>query len=312
MIDEALSSHNVKNISNYSLNAVEKDIEKANDSQLDKATSEEIEQLLNADYVYLSVSGDVYSSKRGYLGKASVYSDNQESLKFNSNQAQTFTPMSQSNPTVNEVNGGASGVFERKQLGFSGFDGITGNITLPSISSLGTGEQPWVYYGFDSSSGSAVEGGYSYQTGSKRWLPYIRSNGFYYADSAYQKYDGNAISNVKFYLKKASSSDSTYTAYLVTGGTQVKMTATTIKDTKVSAKRVTSIAKTGFTGSNITGTSMNQKFDSIQVSTFGSDYYNAWSNYNEYKEWNGSKWLGTIDNTTSYVHRNGNSVSLYR
>ncbi|WP_458118788.1 hypothetical protein [Paenibacillus sp. Z6-24] len=267
----------------------------------------EVQQLTNADYTYMTVTGEVYSSKRGYLGAAK-----------RDDEVNNLTSSTQFNPNntfpVNQINGGTTGAFERRQLGFEGFDSITSDITLPAVSGLGEGEQPWVYYGFDSERG-AIEAGYAYQTGTHRWLPYIRSNGFYYGDSTNQKYDGNQVKNVKFYLSKTVSTDTYYNAYFVVNNTQVLIAPTkwTDSDTdSTSVKRVTSIAKKAFDGNNIQGTTMNQRYENVQVSRFNEEQAYPWSQYTEYTEQRNGKWYGTLDNSPAYVHRNWINSSIFK
>ncbi len=267
------------------------------------------DQLKQADYTYMTVTGEVYSSKRGYLGAAK----RDENAPDNTNSATQFDP---NNPIpVEQVNGGNTGAFERRQLGFEGFDSITSDITLPTVSGLGQGEQPWVYYGFDAESGKAIEAGYAYQTGTHRWLPYIRSNGFYYGDSSVQKYDTNQVKNVKFYLAKTATTDTYYNAYFVVDNTQVLIAPTKWTDSdsnSTSVKRVTSIAKKAFTGYDIEGRTMNQRYENVQVSRFYEEQAYPWSQYTEYTENRNGRWYGTLDNMPSYVHRDWLSTSIYR
>ncbi|WP_139787103.1 hypothetical protein [Cohnella massiliensis] len=301
--------------SSVSLQTIEKDLA-TKKSSFSSDLQIKIEQLQDADYVYLSDSGDVYSSKRGYLGKADKIEENNISDTSSSLQNSTITPLSQSNPTVSEIFGGTTGAFERRQLGSSGFNGIISNVTLPTISNVTVNEQPWVYYGFENSVG-ALEGGYAYQTGSGIWLPYIKNvaSGYLYADSAYAKSSGTTVNNFKFYIQLASG-QTYYTAYLVEVGatnTVVRFASTpwtSISD--LSVKRVTSIGQNNFNGSDILTKSMNQKWDSVQVSKYNSGgIYTSWSAFIEYSEWKNNMWYGTIDCTSSYVHRSNGYVSLY-
>lgn len=136
-----------------------------------------------------------------------------------------------------------------------------------------------------------------------------------YADSAYAANSGDTINNFKFYVQLASG-QTYYTAYLVEVGTTntvVRYASTPWKSiSDLSVKRVTSIGQTEFDGSNITTKSYNQKWDSVQVSKYNSGgVYSSWSNYSEYSEWKNNMWYGTIDCTSSYVHRSNGYVSIY-
>ncbi|WP_322905867.1 hypothetical protein [Paenibacillus campi] len=265
-------------------------------------------QLQQADYTYMTVTGQVYSSKRGYLGAA----NRDDNAPDNMDSVTQFDP---NNPTpVEQVNGGNTGAFERRQLGFQGFNSITSDITLPTVSGLGPGEQPWVYYGFDAESGKAIEAGYSYQTGSHRWLPYIRSNGFYYGDSKVQKYDTDQVKNVKFYLAKTVNTDTYYNAYFVVDNTQILIAPTKWTDSdsnSTSVKRVTSIAKKAFTGYDIVGKTIDQRYENVQVSLFYQPQAYPWSQYTEYTENRNGRWYGTFDNMPNYVHRDWMNTSIY-
>ncbi|MGF7033487.1 hypothetical protein J2T17_004435 [Paenibacillus mucilaginosus] len=223
---------------------------------------------------------------------------------------------SQSNPGVSEINGGSTGAFERKQLGFSGFDGIISNVKLPYISGIEDGEQAWVYYGFETTPETTapvkgIEVGFSHQSGSKKWLPYVKSaaaGGFIYGTQAF--YDGNLYSNVKAYVAK-NASDGKYYVRLIYGSTELinpgKGVVTAFTDAdfqKLAVKRVTGIGeKYGFDGvSNIKAKSDSQKWENVQVSKYDSGNYYSWSNYSEYKWWNGKQWFGTIDCVPAYIH----------
>ncbi|MGE8000366.1 hypothetical protein ACQKOF_17135 [Lysinibacillus sp. NPDC093190] len=250
-----------------------------------KEALDTIDTLKDLDYIYLSDDGKVYSSKRGYLGEAEKTEPTEPdtNITLNSND---IAPLSMSNPTVSEIFGGSTGAFERRQLNFSGFDGIISNLTLPTIKNVTNGEQPWVYYGFDSSQGG-IEGGYSYQTGTKRWLPYIRNSKFNYEvdNTAYHKYDGNIVKNFKFYVKKQTGA-TYFTAYFIDGANTVLFASTPFTSASaLSVKRNTTIGKDNFNGTNIYTQSLNQKWDNVQVSKYDSDYYYPWSNYPEYSEW---------------------------
>lgn len=317
VVEELLEEHGIQADSNLSLNSLQSEaIEENLKNKLGEDVSQEVEQLLNADYVYMSETGEVYSSKRGYLGQADRVEESETFEEANDMNTDRITIQSQISPTVHEVRGGDSGAFERRQLGFLGFDGIIGDITLPTVSNIASDEQAWMYYGFDSQSGKGVEGGYAHQSGRKVWLPYIKTSKFKYSEPAatHAKNEGNKVNNVKFYLKKTSSS-SYYTAYLVVGATEVVFSTTNFTDSDVSGmsvKRTSAIGKKGFNGSNISGRSMNSKFENVQVSKFNSDFYNTWGSYSEYKERKNNIWYGTIDNTPSYIHHSGSTISIYK
>lgn len=285
--------------------------EKSSDGQ---ALLDKIEQLENAEYIYLTANGDVYSSEKGYIGKADKVEDTKEAGESNVPES---APSSSSNPTPSEIHGGTTGAFSRHQLGFEGFDGIISNITLPSVSvtieeNKEDQETPWVYYGFDSPTEMPIEAGYGYQPGRKIWMAYIKNENYRFNEDGYKKYDGDTVKSVKFYLKKTPSSTA-YTAYLIDGIDKIKITTSPYTSlSNLSVKYATSIAKKNFDGANIHGKSINQKFDSVQVSYDGDDYYSSWSDHTEYKEWKNNKWYGTTDCTSDYIHSDNGTTSIYK
>lgn len=273
----------------------------------------QIKSVDNAEIIYMSEDGELYSSDEGYLGQAEkVKGVNTITSSHLKNNRQKIISKSKENPTVNEIHGGNTGAFERRQLNFSGFDGIQATVILPYISNLSTGEQPWVYFGFDAPNVIGVEGGYSYQTGSKTWIPYIRNqNGFQYkSEDAQKKKDGESV-HIKFYVKKEL--DGKIYAYLLVNYSNILVSEVSFNSlSSLAVKRVTSIAKNNFDGANINGKSQNQKWENLIVSKHDSDYYYPWSDYAEYKYWDGSKWYGTIDCLPSYIKRNLGYVSIYK
>ena len=279
---------------------------------------EKIGSLENILVTYIDFeSGKVYNSERGYVGGVE-YLDLVPYVSDINTAEDTFKsdiePMSQANPTPSEILGGTTGAFERRQLGYGGFDKITSNVTLPTIMSITAGEQSWVYYGFDPSSGNGIEGGFAHQTGRDNWAPFVRYNGGYaYASSRYDS--GNTVGDVNFVIKKANSSDTYYKAYLLCGTTELVVGTTDFTSTDVntmSVKRMTTIAKEGFNGSNIETESYDQKYANVNVRRYYENTYKAWDSYSEYSAWKNGKWYGTVDCTDDYVHRDGDYVSIYQ
>lgn len=219
---------------------------------------------------------------------------------------------SKEQPLPSEVNGGDTGVFSRNQSDFIGFDEIQADITLPSISNLGEGEQPWVYFGFDPDKGYGTEAGLAYQTGRKCWVPYIvcvKDNIKHY-EYGKGEYHSKEIIHVKAYV----SSDGSDNLVHIMIGNKEAVTPQVFKDsdiTKLSVKTTTSIAKNGFNGDNISGKSEGTKFSNVTVSKYNSDSYDDFDQYDSYKKWKELKWYGTIDWTPSYVHKSDQSISLY-
>lgn len=274
--------------------------------RLNKQTKEHVNKLKKAEVIIMLEDGSVYSSSKGYLGQARKVEDRQTPVT-QTVEEDVIGILSKSDPTASEINGGTTGAFAREQLGFNGFDGIQADVTLPSISNLGSGEQPWVYFGFEASSDSGVEAGLSYQTGNPRWLPFIRAGGYQYEpDLPFS--DGDTL-HVKTYVKPSSGTDYfkleiDYDVILIGYHEWSSFSS-------ISVKRVTSIARDGFNGYNIDGESKNQKWINTIVSKYNSDYYYSFSNYDLWSYWDGTKWYGAVDCTSDYIHRSSGSISIY-
>lgn len=193
------------------------------------------------------------------------------------------------------------------------------NLTLPSIENLQAGTQPWVYFGFDDPnyiSGVGVEAGYSYQTGTQRWIPFIKGRGSYGYNTSLPNYDGDTINNLKLFLDKVFVDDLTYTAFLVVGSTYAVAHGTYVDSyihTDLSVKRNTTIASNfTFDGNNINTRSRNQRWANVTVKRVNTSNYVSWSNFSEYSEFKSGKWYGTIDCTSNYIHRSGSYTSIYK
>ncbi|MDO4793840.1 MAG: hypothetical protein Q3993_06620, partial [Filifactor alocis] len=281
------------------------------DSQDKQDLMEKIERLSEATVVHIdSDTGEVFDSENGFVGYAesveeqNFIQDQDYENEFEESVGDSFVggveaiePLSKNNPTSRECHGGNTGAFERKQLGYNGFDKITSSLTLPTITIPSTDssdtkkikkEQSWVYYGFDSKSGSAIEGGFAHQTGSARWLPFIRVGSIHYqhSNNVTPYYDGNTINDFNFVLKKPTSSSSRYTAYLYIGSGNLLLSCSTNFTTSdvrtMSVKRMTTIAKNGFDSTSsspakaIYTKSRNQRFSNIRVRRFGKTSYENW------------------------------------
>ncbi|MDD4592150.1 MAG: hypothetical protein PHG06_17260 [Parabacteroides sp.] len=304
---------------------------------MDKQAQDElitkISELAEAPVTYLDVdTKKVFHSERGFIGYASDIDDQNyirdeghvvDVDELNEFGVPIVAPRTKDNPTSKEIDGGNTGAFERRQLGYGGFDKITSNLTLPSISNITSGEQAWVYYGFDSSRGAGIEGGFAHQTGTFRWLPFIRVGGIYYQDdgnySLTPYYDGNTINDFNFVIKKRTSGATYYTAYLYIGSGEIFSWTTNFTSSDIntmSVKRMTTIAKKDFDSTDPTKAidtkSQNQRYASVNVRRYYNTFYESWDSYSEYKRWDGTKWYGTVDCTSSYVKRSGSYVSIYR
>ncbi|MNW25910.1 hypothetical protein D3C74_26660 [compost metagenome] len=277
---------------------------------------QELKKLEQAEYIYLTLDGDLYSSDQGYLGKADKAEPRDESVTevtyfdnlLDNYNDDYINPLSKNNPTPTEVNGGTTGVFYREQLNFNGFDGVNSRFWIPRVKKLGEKEQPWMYYGFDAKNGKGIEGGFSYQTGREVWQGYIRfGKEFEYSPGTWEILDD--LQSVKFYIDNV-----TFDAYLQVNYKQVVVMETSFNSSDLSTmsvKRVMSIAKDNFNGYNITGEVRGGGFLDTVVSSVRSDYYYPWEDYSTYSYWDGTKWFGTIDWPTYYIHYVRDMVQIY-
>ncbi|ADO59110.1 hypothetical protein [Paenibacillus polymyxa] len=273
-----------------------------------------LEKLNKSEYIYLTLDGEVYSSEKGYVGMADKVESKEDSvtdatyMKTNSlsepSNNHDVSISSKYNPTPSQVSGGTTGAFSRVQLDYDGFDGVNARVILPRAEDLGANEQPWAYYGFDAKNGRKIEGGFSFQTGQKRYLGYIKNGDYRYSTESWVNYEG--FNSVKFYID-----NSTYNAYLLAYYNQIVVMQTSFDSSDLSSmsvKRVTAIAKKNFDGSNIYGSAINGEFSELVVSKFNSDYYYPWDDYRDYSFWDGSQWFGTIDWPADYITHFGPSV----
>ncbi|MDO4793277.1 MAG: hypothetical protein Q3993_03780 [Filifactor alocis] len=292
----------------------------------------EIQSLHDAEYIHMTLNGDIYSSKEGYIGKAEetpISYDEPSEMELEElrvKSSQEIQPMAAS---PSQVYGGTTGAFKREQLKFEGFDGIIADIKLPKVSNIplkpdGTSyEQAWVYYGFDSEHWKkGVEGGFAFQTGSNHWKGYIKfksgDDGFEYENSKGKFFiipnNGTTVKNYKFYLKNVNGKVKAF--LVIAGGSPVvASTATPFVPQdleKMSVKRVTSIAKDNFNGSNIQTRSRNQKFINTMVSKHDSWKYASWPDSDTYSEVFQGKIRGTVICTDNYIHVKNHETSIYK
>jgi len=279
------------------------------ENKINSDVKDHVNKLKQAEYIVILANGEVYSSERGYLGEAERVPEDQP-IVSSAELDNDVSIKSQTNPTPSEIEGGTTGAFARKQLKFVGFNAIQGDVRLPNISGLGSGEQPWVYFGIDYYTSKRAEGGFSYQAGQKKWLPYIKAGGYKYQNPAVYYNDGTT-NHVKMYAKSATNDVRIEINY------QVVTSCTTAFSypnySTLSVKYMTTIGKwPSFNGTNIVGKSMNQRWDNVTVCKYNSSTYYNFSNYPLYSEWKNNMWYGSIDCTSSYIHRDSNGVHIYK
>ena len=224
--------------------------------------------------------------------------------------------------TVNNINGGKTGVFQRIQLPFIGFDGISAEITLPFVTELDTGDCPYIYFGFDWENGKGnIEGGFQFDYDPARphygmWTVFIRQGQDWYW--------GNEI----FFEQGETRQLSFYTEYKPDGYTDIVLELDGEKVIRkksfdgnfenASAKVVISMALTNeFNGWNCHSKLIGVKISNLCVRAFGEEYYSDFSNYPLYSKWRSDvgvngMWYGTVNCVPSYIHyEQDGEISIY-
>ncbi|ATW26189.1 hypothetical protein [Candidatus Formimonas warabiya] len=288
-----------------------------NESKINLKIKKNIDKLTKADYVIESNDGEIYSSKHGRCGKVEKIEENLEKVneQLPLKSLDQIVPMSKENPTASEVHGGTGGAFSREQLEFIGFYKIKADITLPTVTinkNPETGiydEQAWVYFGFDDENfANGIEAGFAYQTGTHRWLPYIRYGEtlFKYDDTPY--YDGDFIEMVRARVTDDSTNN---VQLMIDYETIISRTKQFNNYNTLSVKKVSSIAKDGFDGTNISGSSIDCIFDDCRAGTI-DEPYEDFEDFTLYSYWSDKykKWYGTIDWPLSMIDRSGNAISI--
>ncbi|MBN7771996.1 stalk domain-containing protein [Clostridium aminobutyricum] len=243
----------------------------------------------------------------------SVVSDAQ-----NQNATNTYYPLTPSN-----INGGSTGIFLRKQLNYSGFDGMEADITLPTVSIAEKGDCPYVYFGFDWQNDIGnTEAGFQFIEDStnpnyNKWTVYLRQGNFWgWGNPVYL--DQGSTHHLKFYSEAISESQVDLVVEL--DNKEIIRKASSVTDfSHASIKAVTSMAMSKiFDGSNCFSKSENAKIANIKVSTINTESYSDFDAFDLYRSWKPKgeterMWYGTVECIPSYLHYNSDgSVSIYK
>lgn len=231
------------------------------------------------------------------------------------NPSQQFSPYN--------INGGTTGIFSRKQLGFDGFDGVQADVTLPTVTIGEKGDCPYVYFGFDwkNDVGNA-EGGFQFIEDQKnpsynKWTVFLRQgNDWRWGKNVIL--EQGSTHNLKFFIDTVSETQVDLVIEL--DGNEIIRKASSVTDFRsASAKAVTAMAMSKpFDGENCFSRSENAKITNLTVSKLGSDQYLDFSNYQLYSEWKPSAgkkgmWFGTADCIPSYLHFSTDGfLSIYK
>jgi hypothetical protein len=257
----------------------------------------------------------VLKNGRTYLPLRAVFEAFKYRVDWNND---TKAVIATSSYTPYNINGGTTGVFLRKQLNYTGFDGIQADITLPKVKLGQKGDCPYVYFGFDfpGDNGNA-EGGFQFiedqnNPGYNKWTIFLRQgNDWRWGDNILL--DQESYHNLKFYADKVSDTQ-TDLVIVLDGREVVRKTSAVNNFDKASVKYVDAIAMSvPFDGLNCPTASVDAGCFNLMVSEIAKDEYADFEEYDLYSEFKNGFWYGTVEGIPDYMHYYDiNKVSLYR
>ena len=224
--------------------------------------------------------------------------------------------------TAFNINGGATGVFKRTQLPFRGFDGISADITLPTVVELQTGDCPYVYFGFDWQSGTGnVEGGFQFIDNPAHphynmWTVFIRQGREWrWGNNIF--IEQGETRHLNFYTVYVSENQTDLVLEL-DGREVIRKRSAVANFENSSVKTVISIAMSRrFDGHNCFSQSVGARIANVKVRAFGSEQYSDFFDYPLYSSWNPEagdygKWFGTSICVPRYIHFEADGkISIY-
>jgi len=224
--------------------------------------------------------------------------------------------------TAFNINGGTTGIFQRKQLHFSGFDGIRADITLPFVPELEKSDCPYVYFGFDWEGDKGnVEGGFQFIEDSvhphyNKWTVFMRQGNEWRWGNNISIEQGETR-GLNFYVEYISEGHTDLVIEL--DGLEIirkKSAVDNFENASVKAVIAMGMNK-GFDGQNCFSKSIGAKISNLEVCTFGSSHYSDFSDYPLFSSWRpeigaSGMWFGTSNCVPSYIHYEPNGkISLY-
>lgn len=221
------------------------------------------------------------------------------------------------------INGGTTGVFSRKQLPFTGFDGVQADVTLPMVTIAEKGDCPYVYFGFDwKNDVGNVEGGFQFiedpnHPNYNKWTVVLHQGKDWRWGSNIVLEQGSTH-HIKFYSKKISENQVDLVIEL-DGKEIIRKSSTVTEFGNASVKAVISMAMSKvFDGTNCLSRSKIAKIADLTVSVLNSDQYLDFKDYGLYSEWMpaigvSGTLFGTADCIPSYLHsETDGSISIYK
>jgi len=218
--------------------------------------------------------------------------------------------------TPYNINGGTTGVFSRKQILFTGFDGIQADVTLPTVRLGQKGDCPYVYFGFDwtDDKGNA-EGGFQFiedsqNPGYNKWTVFLRQgNDWSWGHNILL--EQGSTHKLKFYAVKVSDTQTDLVIDLDGRGIIRKTSAVNNFD-KASVKSVVAMAMSvPFDGMNCPSSSIGARIENLTVSEYSLESYIDIAHYDLYREYKNGIWYGTVDCIPAYLHfRDDGAISI--
>ena len=225
--------------------------------------------------------------------------------------------------TALNINGGTTGVFQRKQLHFAGFDGISAEVTLPFVTELEKGDCPYVYFGFDWEGDKGnVEGGFQYIEDPahplyNKWTVFMRQGSEWNWGSNISIEQGETH-RMSFYAEYAPAGFVDLVIEL-DGKEAIRKKSAVGDFENASVKTVISMAMTKkFDGQNCFSKSIGARVSDVKVRKCGQAGYTDFGGYPLYSSWRpdvgaSGMWYGTSDCVPSYIHyEEGGKISIYR
>lgn len=219
--------------------------------------------------------------------------------------------------TPYNINGGTTGIFSRKQLPFTGFDGIQADVTLPTVNLGQKGDCPYIYFGFDWMDDKGnVEGGFQFiedptHPGYNRWTAFMRQgNDWRWGNNIIL--EQGSTHNLKFYSFKVSDNQTDLVIEL-DGREIIRKVSTANNFNEASAKTVIAMAMSiPFDGTNCPSSSIGAKISNLKVSEYTSEQYCDFSDFNLFRQYRNGNWYGTTDCIPAYLHtEEDDSISIY-
>ncbi|MDD4564521.1 MAG: stalk domain-containing protein [Eubacteriales bacterium] len=219
------------------------------------------------------------------------------------------------------INGGTTGVFSRKQLEFSGFTGIQADVTLPTVTLAEKGDCPYVYFGFDwAGDAGNAEGGFQFiedpdHPAYNRWTVFLRQGKEWRWGENIILEQGSSH-HLEFFREEMS--DQQVDLVIEMDGREVVRKASASTDfSSTSVKAVISMAMSKpFDGKNCLSSSEGARIANLKVKERNAGYSDFESHplYSEFKRSIGAvgMWFGTADCIPMYLHYGADgSVSIY-